>query len=508
MTAVKASPELKGIEPGVIETALRNINFPEMTNSATNRVDASIAPLVVAAKMDSGNTQKSVQGVLENNPQTREIATQLSKAIVGTLNQDAGAGQNRTTFNTAVKASPELKGIEPGVIETALRNINFPEMTNSATNRVDASIAPIVVAIKTDRQSAQENIRTVLESNPDKLISKSAGEIASVMAHVVDNSPFVTTNKDTFIKEVQNEMRYRGMSEDVIKTATTSWNMNNMINAALTSVEVKTASLPARINMDQENSKAGIVGAIGTMPDLNHLPQKDISEIAQAMQKIAKTSPGSFINLNAMQQALVKEGVSIENASKLTQPQNIRTISDAVPGKVDYSTAVMPALISASKEGSWSMADQLRQVPGIDQKAARELSNALVRIATTSPGSFTSRDQLKVALEGEGISPNVATIATQDGLRRIIQAVSQPANSISALEQNPGGIDINPAFLKLLVKRDGKGIPIPTAKVPVKDTDIYGFEPVISKVDQVDNLPAFIGIEEGSGTAATVRSFQ
>ena len=165
-TAVKASPELKGIEPGVIETALRNINFPEMTNSATNRVDASIAPLVVAAKMDSGNTQKSVQGVLENNPQTREIATQLSKAIVTTLNQDAGAGQNRTTFNTAVKASPELKGIEPGVIETALRNINFPEMTNSATNRVDASIAPLVVAAKMDSGNTQKSVQEALENNP------------------------------------------------------------------------------------------------------------------------------------------------------------------------------------------------------------------------------------------------------------------------------------------------------------------------------------------------------
>ena len=50
--------------------------------------------------------------------------------------------------------------------------------------------------------------------------------------------------------------------------------------------------------------------------------------------------------------------------------------------------------------------------------------------------------------------------------------------------------------MKLLVKRDGKGIPIPTAKVPVKDTDIYGFEPVISNVEKVDDLPAFIGIEE------------
>ncbi|MBI3617003.1 MAG: hypothetical protein HY210_02150 [Candidatus Omnitrophica bacterium] len=71
-----------------------------------------------------------------------------------------------------------------------------------------------------------------------------------------------------------------------------------------------------------------------------------------------------------------------------------------------------------------------------------------------------------------------------------------------------GGIDINPAFLKLLVKRDGKGVPVPVGNVNLKDTDIYGFEPVISKVEQVDNLPAFIGIEEGPGTAATVRNFQ
>ncbi len=92
-----------------------------------------------------------------------------------------------------------------------------------------------------------------------------------------------------------------------------------------------------------------------------------------------------------------------------------------------------------------------------------------------------------------GISERIASFAVSGtGLRNITLG----PRYVEAEKTDLGGIDINPAFLKLLVKRDGKGIPIPTAKVPVKDTDIYGFEPVIASVEKVDDLPAFIGIEK------------
>ena len=116
-------------------------------------------------------------------------------------------------------------------------------------------------------------------------------------------------------------------------------------------------------------------------------------------------------------------------------------------------------------------------------------------MSMSSPVSFSSPERLATDLSARGYSGRVVNFVTSLKMIAFMNNVA----GIAVTSQRPdevGGIDINPAFLKLLVKRDGNGIPIPTAKLPVKDTDIYGFEPVISNVEKVDNLPAFIGIEK------------
>ena len=113
---------------------------------------------------------------------------------------------------------------------------------------------------------------------------------------------------------------------------------------------------------------------------------------------------------------------------------------------------------------------------------------------------------MKQGLIDRKISERSASFAVSDkGLRLITLATRNTARETKVEEL--GGIDINPAFLKLLVKRDGKGVPVPVGNVNLKDTDIYGFEPVISNVEKVDNLPAFIGIEgaPGASTTRTIR---
>jgi len=109
--------------------------------------------------------------------------------------------------------------------------------------------------------------------------------------------------------------------------------------------------------------------------------------------------------------------------------------------------------------------------------------------------ALINRQAMREKMLGSGRFDRKVVDATVQSIRLLTHAALSSFKD-QQKPQDIGGIDINPAFLKLLVKRDGKGIPIPTAKVPVKDTDIYGFEPVISSVEKVDDLPAFIGIEK------------
>ena len=64
------------------------------------------------------------------------------------------------------------------------------------------------------------------------------------------------------------------------------------------------------------------------------------------------------------------------------------------------------------------------------------------------------------------------------------------------ISKNPGGIDLNPAYLNLEIKRDGKGIPLPINLQPIKDMHIDGFVPIIINVTPVHDIPLLLGIAQ------------
>jgi len=61
-------------------------------------------------------------------------------------------------------------------------------------------------------------------------------------------------------------------------------------------------------------------------------------------------------------------------------------------------------------------------------------------------------------------------------------------------EVQPGGIDLNPQYLDLQIKRDGNGIPLPLLQQPLHLINIEGFTPIIINVLPVTNLPLFLGL--------------
>ncbi|MCC6759104.1 MAG: hypothetical protein IT395_05735, partial [Candidatus Omnitrophica bacterium] len=70
---------------------------------------------------------------------------------------------------------------------------------------------------------------------------------------------------------------------------------------------------------------------------------------------------------------------------------------------------------------------------------------------------------------------------------------AQPASASAPVEQNVGGIDLNPVNLNLQVKRDGNGVPLPLINQSVREMNIEGFYPVIINITPVNNLPMLLG---------------
>lgn len=74
----------------------------------------------------------------------------------------------------------------------------------------------------------------------------------------------------------------------------------------------------------------------------------------------------------------------------------------------------------------------------------------------------------------------------------LLEDVAENAGS----EENPGGIDLDPAMLNLQIRMDENGIPLPVNEQPVHLMHIDGFVPVIINVVPVTNMPMLLGIKE------------
>lgn len=71
-------------------------------------------------------------------------------------------------------------------------------------------------------------------------------------------------------------------------------------------------------------------------------------------------------------------------------------------------------------------------------------------------------------------------------------SASSPGNITNDKDPNVGGINLDPALLKLQIKRDANGVPLAVSQQPIGHMDIQGFAPVILNITPVVNLPMFL----------------
>ena len=383
------------------------------------------------------------------------------------------------------------------------------EITQAAAGpAIDVNIASVVVPIRSNIKGSSENMTAALKSSSNRSIQESSSTIATIITDIVDKT--APMDMGTLAREVRTRMESKGMDPQLIEEATRPGVIDTALTAALSPVDVEIASLLVKMNvLGPEKSQESIMATIRRIPGIADSPREDVIRAAKIFQEVGANSPASLsVPKETLKRDFVAKGMPDKIAGELAAQRNIGLVAMEMPGRVEIPTAVLPTLIGIDFErNTKSIALKLSEMPEIGNEAEK-VSGGLVKMVKSSPAALRSSDTMRRGLIDLriGISDGAAIAASSPlGLRLITLATRNTVRETKADEL--GGIDINPAFLKLLVKRDGKGIPIPTAKVPVKDTDIYGFEPVISKVEQVDNLPAFIGIEGGTGTS-TDRNIQ
>ncbi|MDP8212371.1 MAG: hypothetical protein P9X22_03650, partial [Candidatus Zapsychrus exili] len=82
--------------------------------------------------------------------------------------------------------------------------------------------------------------------------------------------------------------------------------------------------------------------------------------------------------------------------------------------------------------------------------------------------------------------------AIKDAILKELKDVKSDKAMIS--ETATGGIDLNPAYLDMQIKRDGAGVPLPLDMQVIETMKIEGFIPVIINITPITNFPLLLGM--------------
>jgi hypothetical protein len=204
----------------------------------------------------------------------------------------------------------------------------------------------------------------------------------------------------------------------------------------------------------------------------------------------------------------VNSAVNVVNSAINRQQrfdQNIRNITARRPGaevellKGSQRISDVPnAVNQLAKGGPVYILDNDGGVKQVDASAAvQQLANNST-LHVTSDNRFV----LKLELGQRQLSPTERSLITSfqaPTLPRIDMAKINDALNLRPEEL--GGIDLNPSFLNMQIKRDGNGVILPVSQQPLDIMNIQGFVPIITDVSPATplNMPLILGQVETTG---------
>jgi len=385
----------------------------------------------------------------------------------------------------------------PQISLNQLREAPLTTVSSSPASLMErANFAAAAIAIDSDRVRSVGVVQGALSSSSPIRQFRGAGEkIARALATVLTATTLsaASIDMDRITRDVQAEAVRSGVPTTVAQ-AFDRGTLDRSIVAIVNPIAHEAAGVRTMVDqLDRDQRGLGsqmLAQKVSErMTDLD-IQRNEVQGVVDAMKKV------NYAAKSLTQEALQKQGLRERTADRASDMEFITDISRTLESRaeVDSLTVGLPELLLTNRTANTNSLREIFKSVEIDTKVAEQLSQEMVRMAEDSPASFSTPQRLKADVSRR-FTPAIGEIVSRpETIVMMTTVAGYEAKRVGP--ETKGGIDINPALLKLLVKRDGNGIVVPVGNVNLKDTDIYGFEPVISKVEQVDNLPAFIGIEE------------
>ena len=513
ITVVLARPEVQALPQATRDQVRDQMSRPEVfiraMEQASSPMDARVSGFAARTVTEPAQAWDGFEtAIREISP---AAAVPLRQATEQAVKADPKLMEDPQQLITVVLARPEVQALPQATRDQVRDQMSRPEVfiraMEQASSPMDVRIAPIAAAAMGDdrqRQRVENNLGDYLEFSPETNITDARKVRSAVteLTRMMIERPEVALDTRTLGDAVRSNGKLAELGLN--KVLASDKVLMPLITSGLSRLSLRISTAAGLFNAYPGPSVEAAAKAIAALPIARSMTPEQPRQAAQLMAEAAQSK--KYLSLDSMKKIFRQAGLPMELAEQDTMEGVAGGIIREVGGKnkFDLETVNLAASMVGFSENSRKMiSDSLGQLPDIDQEAPR-----IAQLLVDNPRALVSRNAILGMLKENKVSEKAARATVSNSGISALGGAVRMAFDRDALQENPGGIDINPALLDLLVKRDGNGIKIPMAQLPVKDTDIYGFEPVIFKIEQVDNLPAFIGIEEGSGTAATARNLQ
>ncbi|MBF0385154.1 MAG: hypothetical protein HQL27_04715, partial [Candidatus Omnitrophica bacterium] len=145
----------------------------------------------------------------------------------------------------------------------------------------------------------------------------------------------------------------------------------------------------------------------------------------------------------------------------------------------------------------WEFSKQHRVI--LSGNAIQLIEGEVDQVRTSFPMNISAEDRefFRVASNWQEVKPRYLSL-----LDTYINELEGKDNMMASQSKKPdevGGINLNPALLDMIIKRDGNGVPLPLTPVEIQNLSVDGFLPVIISVTPITDLPLLLGVTEDDG---------
>ncbi|MEW5895223.1 MAG: hypothetical protein AB1650_05660, partial [Candidatus Omnitrophota bacterium] len=350
--------------------------------------------------------------------------------------------------------------------------------------------------LNTDWETASLELKAALRAHADRVLSQTADELEALWTEVViQGNILAVADKgvpEAAKKLIENgkemaeiaqslaasEDEFTGLLGNSLEGAVISWNIPNNVQLLVSNTELLTFAISGNPNQVDQRVRT-ILASIGKLRSTLDL----VKNFSRDDIRIGESTIGGkvrhFLILDSQESEKFSsvKTISLGDAAMLTESADDDSASE----------------VAADMVRSDVLRTMERFRPEItDDELLEEINYHYGRLSndqSVTPDRYFP--YLKDMLN------QMAVIANDNGSWEQYEPFESTLRTIIDTATNVGGIDLNPEYLDLKIKRDGNGIPLPMPQQSIEQLrqQIDGFLPVIINVTPIQNLPMMLGLE-------------